>query len=583
VDERFAPARRAGAVEVWVSQTAVEHVAEAIARGRWAPLADHLLALEAASLSLRRPARRLLIEDACRHLWRRAGLVPLSYQLETCRRVIEELHGRAVLADEVGLGKTIEAGMILKEYMLRGLVRRALVLAPATLTWQWQAELREKFDIPVVLQRTEHDWERCAVLVASLDAAKRAPHCDIIQRLDYDLLIVDEAHRLKNARTANWRFVSGIRRKYCLLLTATPVHNDLRELYNLITLLWPGVLGTFHQFQNRYLLDKRTPRNPRALRETLQAFIIRNRRGPNTIELPARRVFAVPVELTPAERRFYEAVTVFVREQYAQVHGRLASALRLITLQRELCSSAPAAMSTLQALYRQTADPQARARIAELLQLGNAVLDVNSKCDELLRLLADSDPDEKFLVFTEYRMTQRYLRWRLEQAGVPALGFDGSLPTSRKEWMRHLFRYGAKVLVSTESGGEGLNFQFCRSVVNFDLPWNPMRMEQRIGRLHRLGQGREVHIYNMATKGTIEEYIVWLLHEKLNMFHAVVGDWEAVLSRLKMKRSFEQAIAEIVLAADAAEAMRRLDELGEKLAAARAEAKAADVLERILS
>src|SRR5690606_25684703 len=143
--------------------------------------------------------RRLLIEDACRHLWRRAGLVPLSYQLETCRRVIEELHGRAVLADEVGLGKTIEAGMILKEYMLRGLVRRALVLAPATLTWQWQAELREKFDIPVVLQRTEHDWERCAVLVASLDAAKRAPHCDIIQRLDYDLLIVDEAHRLKNA------------------------------------------------------------------------------------------------------------------------------------------------------------------------------------------------------------------------------------------------------------------------------------------------------------------------------------------------------------------------------------------------
>src|SRR5690606_33218532 len=98
--------------------------------------------------------------------------------------------------------------------------------------------------------------ERCAVLVASLDAAKRAPHCDIIQRLDYDLLIVDEAHRLKNARTANWRFVSGIRRKYCLLLTATPVHNDLRELYNLITLLWPGVLGTFHQFQNRYLLDK---------------------------------------------------------------------------------------------------------------------------------------------------------------------------------------------------------------------------------------------------------------------------------------------------------------------------------------
>ncbi len=118
-----------------------------------------------------------------------------------------------MLADEVGLGKTIEAGMILKEYMLRGLVRRALILAPASLTWQWQLELREKFDIPAVRQRTEYDWERCNVIVASLDTAKRPPHCHIVHNIDYDLLIVDEAHRLKNVRTANWRFVSGIGRQ----------------------------------------------------------------------------------------------------------------------------------------------------------------------------------------------------------------------------------------------------------------------------------------------------------------------------------------------------------------------------------
>src|SRR5690606_29983921 len=110
--------------------------------------------------------------------------------LQTCRRVIEQMRGRAILADEVGLGKTIEAGMILKEYMLRGLVRRALVLAPASLTWQWQLELREKFGIPAVRQRSRHDWERCSVLVASLDTAKRPPHRDVVHGLDYDLLIV---------------------------------------------------------------------------------------------------------------------------------------------------------------------------------------------------------------------------------------------------------------------------------------------------------------------------------------------------------------------------------------------------------
>lgn len=582
MNERFAPPRRAGAIEVRVSESALENIATHIVQGRWADLSGHLLALEAARLTVRPRAGRLLVEEHCRHLWRRAGLVPLAYQLETCRHVIEQLHGRAVLADEVGLGKTIEAGMILKEYMLRGLVRRALILAPASLTWQWQTELREKFGIPAVIQRTEYDWERCPVLIASLDTAKRPPHCQIVQGLEYDLLVVDEAHRLKNARTANWRFVSSIRRKYCVLLTATPVQNDLRELYNLLTLLWPGSLGTYQQFQNRFMLDKRTPRNPAVLRETLRRFIVRNRRGPDTIELPPRRVFAVPVHLTPAEQRFYQAVTDFVRQRYTQWHGGLTGALRLITLQRELCSSAPAAMSTLEAMYRQAGDPALRARLAELLELGNAVLDVNSKCDQLLKLIADSEPDEKFIVFTEYRMTQRYIRWRLEQAGIASLGFDGSMSASRKEWMRQLFLHGAKVLVSTESGGEGLNFQFCRSVVNFDLPWNPMRMEQRIGRVHRLGQTREVHIYNMATKDTIEEYVLALLHEKLNMFYAVVGDWEAVLARLKMKRSFEQAIADIVLAADGAEAARRLDELGKQLLDARDQARTNELLERIL-
>lgn len=589
MEERFAPPRRAGAVEVLVSETALRDIARRVQEQRFSPPELHRLALEALALSLRQPGHGLLVQRHCRSLWRRAGLVPYPYQLETCRRVVEEMDGRAILADEVGLGKTIEAGMILKEYMLRGLVRRALVLAPASLTWQWQLELREKFGIPAVRQRGLHDWEGCPVLVASLDTAKRPPHRDAVLRLGCDMLIVDEAHRLKNARSDNWRFVSGIRRRYCLLLTATPVQNDLRELYNLVTLLAPGALGTWRQFQARFVVDKRTPRRVDALRAELRRYVVRAERGPGTVLFPPRHVFAVPVRLTPPERRFYDAVTEFVREGFRRAGSRASGALPLVTLQRELCSSAPAAMSTLQRMYERTEDREARRRLAELLALGNQVVDTSSKCDALIALIEDSPPDEQFIVFTEYRMTQRYIRWRLEQAGIPSLGFDGSMSPSRKEWTRQLFRTGVKVLVSTESGGEGLNFQFCRSVVNFDLPWNPMRLEQRIGRVHRLGQTRDVHIYNMATKDTIEEHIVALLHDKLNLFRAVVGDVEAVWTRLRMNRTFEQAIADIVLdARDGAEVRRRLDELAAWVEAARAEAlraaeHARELSRRILS
>ncbi len=583
MDERFSPPRHAGAVEVLVSDTALEDIARRVQLGHWVAPDRHLLALDALALSLRPATERLLIEEQCRELWRRAGVVPYPYQLQTCRRVIEQMRGRAILADEVGLGKTIEAGMILKEYMLRGLVRRALVLAPASLTWQWQLELREKFGIPAVRQRSRHDWERCSVLVASLDTAKRPPHRDVVHGLDYDLLIVDEAHRLKNSRTANWRFVSAIRRKFCLLLTATPVQNDLRELYNLVTLLLPGALGTYGQFQARFMMDKRTPRHPRLLREELRTCIVRNERGPDTIEFPPRHVHAVPVRLTAAERRFYEGVTRFVRERYGQLGRGGGGALPLITLQRELCSSAPAAMDTLHTMYQKTGHPHVKSRLAELLALGNEVVHVSSKCDRLVELIEAADDTEQFIVFTEYRMSQRYIRWRLQQAGISSLGFDGSMSPSGKEWTRQLFLRGVKVLVSTESGGEGLNFQFCRSIVNFDLPWNPMRLEQRIGRVHRLGQRRDVHIYNMATKDTIEEYILQLLHKKLNMFRAVVGDVEAVLSRLKMQRTFEQAIADIVLdSSDRAEMDRRMDELARQVEAARAETRARELRRRIL-
>ena len=579
VDERFLPPRRDGDVEVLASESALIELARCMQSAEWPSWEQHRLALAALAFKVRPGIDRLLIEDHCRERWRQVGLVPYPYQLATCRRVIGDMHGRAILADEVGLGKTIEAGMILKEYMLRRLVRRALILAPASLTWQWYWELKEKFGITAALQRSEYDWERCAVVIASLDTAKRPPHCDIILGLEYDLLIVDEAHKLKNARTANWRLVSQIRRRYCLLLTATPVQNDLRELYNLVTLLWPGTLGTYRQFQQRFMLDKRTPRDTGTLRAILRTCLIRNRRGPHTIEFPPRRVHALPVELSPPERQFYDAVTGFLREEYRR-RGQ-AGILPLITLQRELVSSVPAALETLLVLLQRAQDTDDKARLSELLDLGESLASVSSKCDRLLELIGETG--EQVIVFTEFRATQQYLLWRLEQAGIPALGFDGSMSASKKEWTRQLFRHRAQVLVSTEAGGEGLNFQFCRRVVNYDLPWNPMRLEQRIGRVHRLGQTREVHIHNLATRDTIEEYILYLLHEKLNMFQAVLGDVDAVLARLSMDRSFEQAIADIVLdSASPDEAKARLDSLAAQVDAARDAGRGAELIDRIL-
>src|SRR5690606_37110529 len=186
VEERFCPPVQEGELELWASESALLELARAVEAADWAPWEQHRLALASLPYLVRPGVDKLLIEEHCRELWRQAGLVPYPYQLATCRKVIRDMRGCAILADEVGLGKTIEAGMILKEYMLRGLVRRALILAPASLTWQWHLELREKFGISAALQRSEYDWERCAVVIASLDTAKRPPYCDIILGLEYD-------------------------------------------------------------------------------------------------------------------------------------------------------------------------------------------------------------------------------------------------------------------------------------------------------------------------------------------------------------------------------------------------------------
>ncbi|NLN18248.1 MAG: DEAD/DEAH box helicase [Firmicutes bacterium] len=542
------------------SRSSANSLFEQMHNNTWAPIAWYSLAVMAERLSLQTPDDELLVLSNLRERWHRVGAITYPHQVETVKRVMKEMGGRAILADEVGLGKTIEACMILKEYMLRNMVSRCLILTPASLRWQWYSELKEKFAVVAAIQRSEYDWERCPVLIASLDTAKRAPHSEIIQNVNYDLVIVDEAHKLRNPSSMNWRLVNSLHKKYLLLLTATPVQNDLRELYTLISLLKPGQLGTYRQFQQKFMIDKRMPRNPQALRRLLSQVMIRNRRQDTPVEFTKRHVQSIAVDFSPAEKEAYTALSQALRSSAHTWGAMTGSALSLLILQREFCSSPVAAAVTLRKLLTKSEHPDHIRIYQDLLGMIEACY-VCSKADKLLRIIGEIE--DKVIVFTEYRATQQYLRALLETAGYATLGFDGSLSSSRKEWVRELFRKAGHVLVSTESGGEGLNFQFACHVVNYDLPWNPMRLEQRIGRVHRLGQTRDVHIYNLAVNGTVEEYILFLLYEKINMFNLVIGELDIILAQLGQGGGIERRLYQI--ASDAIENpdlwQERLDEL----------------------
>ncbi|MCC2684419.1 MAG: ATP-dependent helicase [Paenibacillaceae bacterium] len=492
------------------------------------------------------------------------GLTPLPHQLDTARKVLNQMRGRAILADEVGLGKTIEAGLILKEYMIRGLVQKALILVPASLVLQWVRELNQKFSIPAVAQKKHYMWEQYDVVVASIDTAKRDPHREIVVNQEYDMLIVDEAHKLKNRKTTNYQFVSLLRKKYCLLLTATPIQNDMKELYNLITMLKPGQLGGQNSFQSNFVFSKRTPKNEDKLQQELSKVMIRNRRSEGHVEFTKRLVKNIPLTLSPEEQALYDGVTDFVRGRYqeAQGVGNLGSLLSLVTLQREVCSSRDAVFVTLVNLFKKTAeDSPVRAKIWELVETIRGIK-ANTKAEKTLELIEAIG--DKTIVFTEYRASQEYLLKFFKEHNIIAVPYRGGMNRGKKDWMMDLFRNRGQVLVATEAGGEGINLQFCHHIINFDLPWNPMRVEQRIGRVHRLGQANDVKIYNLSTEGTIEQHILSLLHEKINMFEMVIGGLDTILERFEKSTQLETSLFKVIMESSGKDEIRsRLDQLGQ--------------------
>ncbi len=233
------------------------------------------------------------------------SLAPLDYQVRTAQRVLGPMHGRAILADEVGLGKTIEAGLVVRELLSRKVIENVLILVPSSLLEQWKGEMAEKFAIEVDTHESERPWRRPRLLL-SLTRAKQERVARRLAKRRWDLVIVDEAHSLKNARTVAHNFVKGLRTDRLLLLTATPIENDLRELYNLLTLVDPAVYPTFRKFARDFLVSRYRVRDAARLRRFCEGYMVRNRRTIAFPDLPPRLptlVRCVPTEREAAVRR----------------------------------------------------------------------------------------------------------------------------------------------------------------------------------------------------------------------------------------------------------------------------------------
>jgi len=575
------------------------------------------LRIEHARLQLLRGFEELLCLEGLH------GVERLPHQIETVRKVLRHFRGRVLLADEVGLGKTIEACLLLREYLQRGLVRRVLILVPAPLVPQWREELSTKFGLEFAVADSPKPafWSETERVLSSLALAKSRKHFDAVAASPWDLVIVDEAHHCKNRGTRNWQLVNALQRRHLFMLTATPVQNDLVELYNLLTLLEPGYLKTEADFKKHYVRrgNPRDPRNRERLRELLNEVMIRNTRSLVSMVLPPR--YAQTFTVTPGEdeARLYHLLDSYLRWRCADlplaaeegkapadggeeegsgllepgpapkwgelptrptVIGPSERAAPISRMQANMlllaAGSHPAALAPM--LERAAAEDPRAAPLHELAR----GIGASAKERKLLELLRQNQKD-KALVFANFRATLERLQRVLAEAGISYCTFSGAESTAGKARAVEEFRTSTPVMLCSESGGEGHNLQFCNTLINFDLPWNPMRIEQRAGRIHRYGQTREVFIFNLCTAGSLEARILDLLHEKLRMFELVIGEIGSILGNLEGGEEFESLVLAMWLRArDSAALDGEFAKLGDALLQAQEEYVRAKELDEAL-
>ena len=425
----------------------------------------------------------------------------------------------------------------------RGMAERVLILTPASLVGQWRDEMAAKFGIDCA---TSHDplfrsdpasfWAQPRV-IASIASARRKEQAEMLATLNYDVVVVDEAHHLRDQSSASYQLVNRLQKRFLLLLSATPVQNSLLELYNLLTLLQPGIFKTQKEFRSVYMVPgkPREPANRERLRDLMRGVMVRNTRALAALHMPRRHASTLRAAADPAEAACYEELTMLVREAASGKEG--AHRLSLQHLLAAAGSSPGAAAAAIaRFMERQPKDKRWSALLDRTRAIG-----AGAKEAALMRLLAQN-PTEKKLVFVHHRDSLTHLADRLRHQKTPFALFSGDMSGPQKDAAVAAFRDDVPLLLCTESGGEGRNLQFCNTLINFDIPWNPMAIEQRIGRIDRIGQTREVFIFNLVTAGTIEDSVLRILDEKINMFELVVGEVGAILGEIDEQHDFSTLV-----------------------------------------
>lgn len=469
----------------------------------------------------------------------------LPYQREGALKLMKEMNSTALLTDEVGLGKTITTSFVIKEGIVRGFIKKCLILTPPSLVNQWVEELRDKFELEFHIIEDSGDWGKYNFCIASIDRVKIYDRKNSEFRhkkahlVDWDLVIVDEAHKLKERNTVRWKFVDRLQKKRFLLLTATPFQNDLLELYNLLHLLKRGHLGTIKEFRNKFLYkgNKRHPLNYGELKRRLDEVMIRRRREETGIVYKKRIPKIISVELSNEEKIIYDNIVSLLKDNYFTVDGNeINGHLVIYSLLPKITSSSRSAIESLQGVVSNEKYSKRTKEMAIEILEDYKKIKKDSKIEKLLEIIEEikeRSDDEKILIYTRHPTTLRYIVEKLQPYNFKIIEFMGGLSREEKSSRIDEFKKGrADILISTDTGAEGLNFQFCRNLINYDLPWNPMSVEQRIGRLDRIGQSRDMYIYSLATKNTMEENVVDLIINKMCCVGLVIGELPIILFNL---------------------------------------------------
>ncbi len=502
----------------------------------------------------------------------------MPHQIAAVQSALGPMNGKAILADEVGLGKTIEAGSIAHILISRGDVRRILIVAPRTLRIQWCEEMQSKFGISILDATNSyliHEYRRRISSAKSdhkihgivMTSQMLGRNLNDVAALQPDLVIVDEAHRVAKGAS---RFREQMQTlmataPYALFLTATPVQNNLLELYNLVELLRPGTFGTQQRFRSRFVAsDERIPKENSLdeLRQILKKVLVRWTRAQAGLDSVVRIPVDYPISLDSEELELYQEIF----QRAVRLYGSYESNRRSVVARFLSECFARSPKAALASLIRLAERHPFDKREVEKLEMRLASTLISSREKVLLKLASDWIAEHgKVVIFAQHVGVIDRLRQLFELNGFSTSLFHGKLSSTAQAAARREFQSTTQVFLSTDAGAEGINLQFANCIINYDLPWNPMTIEQRIGRLHRTGQTRSVNIANFFAPNTFEAHLYELLNQKLHLFELLFGEYSTILGEIDWKfTSFSDAITS--LAVTSGEEQERLSvSVGEQL------------------